>query len=59
MNDAPSTQALGTASPGKIGNFVGWKIVQKWVEKKGGMAPDKLMQIPARQMFEESKYKPN
>jgi hypothetical protein len=59
MNDAPSTQALGTASPGKIGYFVGLKIVQKWVEKKGLITPDKLMQMPARQLFEESKYKPN
>jgi hypothetical protein len=59
MNDAPNTPTLGTASPGKIGNFVGLKIVQKWIDKKGKIAPDQLMQIPARQLFEESKYKPN
>ncbi len=59
MNDAPSTQALGLAFPGKLGNFVGLKIVQKWISKNGAVTPDKLMKMPAGQLFEESKYKPN
>jgi hypothetical protein len=58
MNDGPNTPALGDASPGMIGQFVGTRIVLKWVEKKGAVAPDILMQTPARQIFEESHYKP-
>jgi hypothetical protein len=58
MNDGPNTPALGDASPGMIGQFVGTKIVQKWLEKKGAVAPDVLMLTPARQIFEESHYKP-
>ena len=34
MSDGPNTQALGEASPGNIGQFVGWQIVKKWLEKK-------------------------
>ncbi len=58
MNEAPNTPALGDGSPGMIGQFVGTRIVQKWMEKKGNIAPDILMHTPARQIFEESHYKP-
>lgn len=58
MNDGPNTPALGDASPGMIGQFVGARIVQKWIEKKGNISPEVLMQTPALQIFEESHYKP-
>ena len=58
MNDGPNTPALGSASPGMIGQFVGKRIVEKWIEKKGSISPELLMQTPARQIFEESHYKP-
>ena len=58
MNDGPNTPAIGEGSPGMIGQFVGTRIVEKWIEKKGAIAPDSLMKIPAKQIFEESHYKP-
>ena len=58
MNDGPNTPALGDASPGNIGQFVGMQIVLKWMEKKKGLLPDALMKTPARQIFEEARYKP-
>lgn len=58
LNDAPNTQALGEASPGNIGQFVGMQIVRKWMEKKEGRSLDALMKTPARHIFDEAKYKP-
>lgn len=58
MNDGPNTPALGDASPGNIGQFVGTQIVAKWMEKKKDLSPDALMKTPARQIFDEAKYKP-
>ena len=58
MNDGPNTPALGDASPGMIGQFVGKRIVEKWLEKKGDISPALLMKTPAQQIFEESHYKP-
>ncbi len=58
MNDGPNTPALGDASPGNIGQFVGTQIVNKWMEKKEGLSLDALMKTPARQIFDEAKYKP-
>ena len=59
MNEAPNTPALGADVPGCIGQYLGEKIVLKWLDKKGLLSPDLLMQTPAKQIFEESKYRPN
>ncbi len=59
MNDGPNTPALGVDVPGLIGQYVGEKIVLKWLDKKGNVSPDILMQTPAKQIFEEAKYRPN
>jgi hypothetical protein len=46
------------ASPGNIGTWVGWRIVQKYVSDHRDIAPAELMRLPTRTIFEESKYKP-
>jgi hypothetical protein len=38
MSDGPNTPALGDASPGNIGQFVGMQIVAKWMEKNKNLA---------------------
>lgn len=58
MNDGPNTQALGEASPGNIGQFVGWQIVKKWMDKNAQTSPDALMKKNPKEIFEEAKYKP-
>ncbi len=58
MNDGPNTQALGEASPGNIGQFVGWQIIKKWMDKNAQTTPDALMKKNPKEIFEEAKYKP-
>ena len=58
MNDGPNTAALGESSPGNIGQFVGRQIVNKWMDKQKEISPEKLMKTPAKQNFDEAKYKP-
>lgn len=58
MNDGPKTELLGEASPGFIGQFVGWQIVKKWMESNKEKSLKELLQTPAKQIFEEAKYKP-
>jgi len=57
INDGPKTTALGEASPGNIGQFVGWQIVKKYLEKHE-LSPEQLMNKPAKEIFTEAKYKP-
>jgi hypothetical protein len=58
INDAPRTEALGEASPGNIGQFIGWQIVKKWMAESEERTLKDLIQTSARQIFEEAKYKP-
>ena len=58
MNDAPKTAVLGEASPGFIGQFVGWQIVKKWMDKNDKVTPEQLMNTDGKTIFKEAKYKP-
>jgi hypothetical protein len=58
MNDGPKTEVLGDKSPGFIGQFVGWQIVKKWMEQDPKRTLPQLLETPAKQVFEEAKYKP-
>lgn len=58
IGDAPSTQELGAGSPGFIGLFVGWRIVQEYMENFPETKPDDLMALDQRTIFEGSRYKP-
>lgn len=58
VNDGPKTEALGEASPGNIGEFVGWQIVKKWMSMNDKTTLPQLLQTPAKQIFEEARYKP-
>ena len=58
IGDAPKTQGMPDAAPGNIGAWVGWRIVQKYVDEHSGISPNVLMQTSVRQIFDEAKYKP-
>jgi hypothetical protein len=59
MEEAPNTPEMGEGSPGAIGLFVGWRIVEKYMEGKEGLSLKELLDADARKIFEESKYRPN
>ncbi len=58
IGEGPKTLGMPDASPGNIGTWTGWRIVQKYVSLHTGISPGELMHVPARTIFEESKYKP-
>ena len=58
MMDGPNTAVIGDASPGFIGQFVGYRIVEAWLQKNKAMSLDKVMRTPAKIIFEQAKYKP-
>ena len=58
VTDGPRTEMLGDASPGFIGQFVGWQIVKKWMSEDDKRTLPELLKTPAKQIFEEAKYKP-
>ncbi|NIG52883.1 hypothetical protein [Chitinophaga sp. Cy-1792] len=59
MGDGPATQGMPEGSPGKIGNFVGWQIVKKYMDKHPELSLQQLMEIKDQmQIFNEAKYRP-
>ena len=59
VNDGPNTPELGASTPGFIGQFTGWQIVKKWMEKNKTISLNELMKKNPKELFEESKYKAN
>lgn len=58
IGESPTTQELGQGSPGYIGLFIGWRIVQEFIDKYPETKPHELMSMNAKQVFEQSKYRP-
>ena len=58
VTDGPKTELLGEASPGFIGQFVGWQIIKKWMSEDSKRTLPQLLKTPAKEIFEEAKYKP-
>lgn len=58
MNDGPSTQGMPEGAPGKIGSFVGWRIVTQYMTKHPEVKLEQLMKKDAMEIFAQAKYKP-
>lgn len=58
IGESPKTQELGEGSPGNIGTFSGWQIVKKFMSTNKNVSLTQLMQMDAREIYSQSKYKP-
>ncbi|MDQ3682548.1 MAG: hypothetical protein M3352_05675, partial [Bacteroidota bacterium] len=58
LGEAPFTQNFPESSPGNIGQWIGWRILQKFAENNPEMNLQQILQTPARTIFEGAKYKP-
>lgn len=58
VEEGPQTQELGDGSPGNISLFIGWQIIKKYMEKFPDTSIEALLQADAKQILQDSKYKP-
>ncbi len=59
LGEAPFTQGLSQEySPGNIGQWIGWRIVETYVNKNPDITPVELIQKSAAEILEKAKYKP-
>jgi len=49
---------LDIESPGRLGRFVGWQIVNAFMNKNSSITLDQLLDLPADTIFKKSNYKP-
>lgn len=58
VTDGPKTSEISEVAPGNIGQFVGWQIVKKWMQKNEGKTLRQLMETPVMTIFNEANYAP-
>jgi hypothetical protein len=59
MNDAPFTAPVSQESPGRLGTWLGWQIVESYMNKNPKVSLSDLMKDSNYQkMLEESGYRP-
>ena len=59
IGEGPFTRGMPEAvSPGNIGQWVGWRIIQKFAEKNPELSVQQVITTPASVIFQQAKYKP-
>ncbi|ULQ51128.1 hypothetical protein [Flavihumibacter fluvii] len=58
IGDAPGTQNFPSAAPGNIGQWIGQRIIEAYMEKNPATTPQQLMEMPSRKIIDGAKYKP-
>lgn len=59
IGEGPFTQGFSQElSPGNVGQWIGWQIIKKFINKNPAMKPEDIMKTEAKKILEEAKYKP-
>jgi hypothetical protein len=58
IGEAPFTQGMTESSPGNIGQWIGLQIIQKFAAANTDLTLQQVLAMPARKIFEGSKYRP-
>lgn len=58
LGEAPFTQGMPDASPGNIGQWIGWRIVERFAEKNPELSVQQVLGTPPRQLFDGAGYRP-
>lgn len=63
IGEAPFTQDMphdleGGGTPGNIGQWIGWRIVEKFASENSKMGVQEIINTASRQIFQQAKYKP-
>ena len=58
--DAPSTNGMPSESPGKVGAWIGWQIVRKFMREANGSVslPQLMEKIQPKEIIAKARYKP-
>jgi hypothetical protein len=55
FNEAPFTKGLPKESPDRLGQYIGWKMVQKYMEQNPDLPLEKLLKVPFAQIMQTYK----
>ncbi|WP_441656223.1 gliding motility protein GldB-related protein [Fibrella aquatica] len=57
MGERPFTAEIGNRCPGRIGDWLGWRIASRYYDVQKSSVPDLMKYADARRLFQESGYK--
>jgi len=49
---------IDNVSPGQVGAWIGWQIVRSYMKNNNDISINELLNKKAKEIFEQSKYKP-
>jgi hypothetical protein len=55
FNEAPYTKGLPKESPDRLGQYIGWKMVRKYMEQNSDLPLEKLVKVPFAQIMQAYK----
>jgi len=59
IDESPFTNSFGNASPGRLGQFLGWKIIQSYMKNNPEITLEKLLQnTDTQDILNKAKFKP-
>lgn len=58
IGESPFTQNMPESSPGNLGQWIGWRIIQTYAKKNDKMTLQEILATSPRTIFEGSKYRP-
>ncbi|WP_187264468.1 gliding motility lipoprotein GldB [Pontibacter beigongshangensis] len=59
VGERPNTPEIDATAPGRIGTWVGWQIVRKYMERNPNITlPELMAETDHQKIFNEAKYKP-
>ena len=59
IEEAPFTKPFGNDSPGRIGTFIGWKLIQSYMKNNPEVTlPDLMKETDYQKILNSSKFKP-
>ncbi|WP_162428445.1 gliding motility lipoprotein GldB [Pontibacter pudoricolor] len=59
IGERPNTPEIDSTAPGRLGTWVGWQIVRKYMERNPKVTlPELMADTDFKKIFAESKYKP-
>jgi len=58
IDDGPFTSILSSAAPARLGHFIGWRIVSKYMARNDASLQQLLSETNDQKILKESKYKP-
>ncbi|PRY07854.1 gliding motility-associated lipoprotein GldB [Pontibacter ummariensis] len=59
IGERPNTPEIDASAPGRLGTWVGWQIVRKYMERNPEVTlPELMAETDYRKIFNESRYKP-